>query len=146
MNRRLPGPGDGRGSAVPLVVVGLSIIGLLALAGIEAARFARSAARTQADAVAALHAADSGLDLYTAGAGPAAGPFSVVAEPGRADVVVLPLLQLPDSSLLVALRAEGRAPAGSSRPVIRRLGLLALLRPDGTRVRVSGSWRERLAP
>lgn len=135
---------DAAGSVMPLVLVGLATLAFLALAAYEATRFALGAARNQADAAAALHAADSGLDLYLGGAGPPDGPVVVDAPPGRATLSVLLLTRLPDSSRIVHVVSEGRAPAGVARPVVRRLQMLVRLDSTGDRHFVAGSWRERL--
>ncbi|MGD8497128.1 MAG: hypothetical protein PVF05_13215 [Gemmatimonadales bacterium] len=128
---------------LPLVLVGLTALGLLALAAFDTARFGRRAARAQADAAAALHAADSALELYLRGVGPTAGPLEITAEPGAATLTVLSLVDLEDGSVLAAVSAAGRAPAGATRPVTRRLEILARLDPSGVRERVAGSWAER---
>lgn len=132
-----------RGSVLPLVLVGLTALALLALAAFDAARFGRRAARVQVDAAAALHAADSALELYLRGVGPAAGPLEVTAEPGAATLTVVPLVYLEDGSRLVSVTAAGRAPSDAGRPVTRRLELLARLDASGARERVAGSWAER---
>ena len=135
---------DGRaGSVLPLVLVGLAAVGLLALAGYDSARFALSAARSQVAATHALHAADSGLELYVRGVGPAEGPLTIDAPPGRAVVTITGLAQLADSSRIVAVVSEGRARRGAARPVTRRLFLLVRIYDGGLRHRVPGSWRER---
>lgn len=132
-----------RGSVLPLVLVGVAALALLALAAFDAARFGRRAARVQADAAAALHAADSALELYLRGVGPAAGPLEITAEPGAATLTVVSLVHLPDGSVVAAVSAAGRAPDGAARPVTRRLEVLARLDPSGARERVVGSWAER---
>lgn len=137
-----PVPHDS-GSVLPLVLVGLATVWLLALAGFDAARFGLSAARNQVAATAALHAADSGLDLYIHGAGPPQGPLAIDAPPGRAVVTVVPLVLLPDSSRVVDVLSDGRAPQGALRPVVRRLAVLVRIDAAGIRHRVRGSWRER---
>lgn len=134
---------DVRGSVLPLVLVGLTALALLALAGFDAARFGRRAARAQADAAIALHAADSALELYLRGVGPAAGPLDVEAAPGAATLAVVQLVRLPDASSIRSVTAEGRAPAAAPRPVTRRLGLLVRIDTAGARHRVEGSWGER---
>lgn len=135
---------DDGGSVLPLVLIGLATLALLALSAYEATRFALTAARTQASAAAALHAADSGLELYLRGGGPASGTMVVEAAPGRATVSAVPLTRLADSSRIVQVVSEGRAPIGVARPVVRRLALLARLDSSGARHFVRGSWRERL--
>lgn len=134
---------DARGSVLPLVLVGLMALAALALAGFDAARFARRAARAQSDAAVALHAADSGLELYVRGAGPTTGPLEIEAAPGTATLSGIELVRLPDASSIVLVTAEGRAPAGAPRPVTRRLGLLVHVDASGARRRVRGSWGER---
>lgn len=131
------------GAVLPLVLVGLMAAGMLALAGYDAARFAVSAARHQAAATAALHAADSGLDLFLAGVGPSAGPLAVAAPPASALVSVVGLVELEDTSRIVTVISEGRMRAGLAPPVIRRTSLLARIDVDGQRHPVRGSWRER---
>jgi hypothetical protein len=125
------------------VLVGLAALGLLALAGYDSARFALSAARNQVAATAALHAADSGLDLYVRGVGPPEGPLAVEASPGSAVVSVVGLVALADSSRVVAVTSEGRARNSIAPPVIRRLVLLVRIDSTGQRHPVRGSWRER---
>ena len=137
-------PRDADGSILPLVLVGLAVLALLCLSAYEAARFALTAARARVAAAAALHAADSGLELYLHGAGPADGPFTIEASPGRATVTVVPLTRLADSSRIVEVVSVGRAPTGAPRPVVRRLGVLARLDSIGARHPVPGSRRERL--
>lgn len=137
-------PRDAEGSVLPLVLIGLTALALLCLSAYEAARFALAAARTQASAAAALHAADSGLEIYLRGGGPPNGPLIIEAPPGRATVSVVPFTRLPDSSRVVEVISVGRAPAGASRPVVRRLGVLARLDSIGSRQAVPGSRRERL--
>ena len=132
-----------RGAVLLLVVVGLMAAGMLALAGYDAARFAVSAARHQAAATAALHAADSGLDLFLAGAGPSAGPLAVDAPPASALVSVVGLVELEGGSRIVAVISAGRKRAGLAPPVLRRTSLLARIDVDGQRHGVPGSWRER---
>ena len=132
------------GVVLPLVLVGLAAVGLLALAGHDAARFGLSAARSQAAAAAALHAADSGLDLFLAGADPVDGPIAVDAPPAGAVVTVRQIVRLADSSRIVAVSSEGRARRGPAHEVTRRLCLLARIDTIGARNRVPGSWRERL--
>ncbi|HSM07990.1 MAG TPA: hypothetical protein VLA33_03105 [Gemmatimonadota bacterium] len=131
------------GAVLPLVLVGLMAAGILALAGYDAARFAVSAARHQAAATAALHAADSGLDLFLAGVGPSTGPLAVDAPPASAVVSVVGLVELEDASRIVAVISEGRMRAGLAPPVVRQTSLLARIAVDGQRSRVRGSWRER---
>ncbi len=142
-----PGASIGRrpehGAVLPLVLVGLMAAGMLALAGYDTARFAVSAARHQAAATAALHAADSGLDLFLAGAGSSAGPLAVDAPPARALVSVVGLVELEDASRIVAVISEGRMRAGLAPPVVRRTSVLARVDDEGQRHRVRGSWRER---
>lgn len=128
---------------LPLVLVGLMAAGMLALAGYDAARFAVSAARHQTAATAALHAADSGLDLFLAGGGPSAGPLVVDAPPATALVSVVGLVELADSSRIVAVISEGRMRVGLAPPVLRRTSRLARIGADGRRHEVRGSWRER---
>ncbi len=135
---------DASGSVLPLVLIGLATLALLALAAYETTRFALAAARSQAAAAVALHAADSGLELYLRGGGPAEGPMGVEARPGRATITVRPLTRLADSSRIVQVISEGRAPIGIARPVVRRLGVLVRLDSSGVRHPVPGSWRERL--
>lgn len=135
---------DVRGSVLPLVLVGLAALALLTLAGFDAARFGRRAARTQADAAVALHAADSALELFLRGAGPASGPLAVEAPPGVATLTVVHLVRLSDGSSILSITAEGRAPAADRHAVTRTLGLLVRIDPAGTRQRVHGSWGERL--
>lgn len=130
------------GSVLPLVVVGLAGVALLALAGWNTSRFALRAARTQVAATAAFHAAESGLALYVGGTGPLEGPLALEAPPGRAVVTVVELLQLADASRVVSLTAEGSAPRGVPRPVVRRIGLVVRVDTTGTRRPVPGSWRE----
>lgn len=137
------GRGPEQGAVLPLVLVGLMAAGMLALAGYDAARFAVSAARHQAAATAALHAADSGLDLFLAGAGSSAGPLAVDASPASALVSVVGLVELEDASRIVAVISEGRMRAGLAPPVVRRTSVLARVDDDGQRHRVRGSWRER---
>lgn len=132
-----------QGAVLPLVLVGLMAVGMLALAGYDAARFAVSAARHQVAATAALHAADSGLDLYLAGVGPSTGPLAVEAPPARALVSVVELVELEDASRIVAVISEGRMRTGLAPPVVRRTSLLARIPVAGQRQRVRGSWRER---
>lgn len=132
-----------RGAVLPLVLVGLMAAAMLALAGYDAARFAVSAARYQAAATAALHAADSGLDLFMAGVGPSAGPLAVDAPPASALVSVVGLVELDDAGRIVAVISEGRMRAGLAPPVVRRAAVLARIDVDGQRHGVSGSWRER---
>lgn len=132
------------GAVLPLVLVGLAAVGLLALAAHDSARFGLSAARSQAAATAALHAADSGLDLFVAGAEPVEGPIAVDAPPAEALVTVRQLVRLADSSSIVAVSSEGHARRGPAHEVTRRLGLLARVDTTGARHRVPGSWRERL--
>lgn len=132
-----------RGFVLPLVLLGLVTILMLALAGYDAARFGLAAARNQAAATAALHAADSGLELYLQGAGPAAGPLPIAAPPGSAVVRVTPLVSLGDSDVLIHVVSEGRAPEGTERPVVRRTAVVARIDDAGLRHRVHGSWRER---
>lgn len=132
-----------RGAVLPLVLVGLMAAGMLALAGYDAARFGVSAARHQAAATAALHAADSGLDLFVAGVGPSTGPLAVDAPPASALVSVVGLVDLEDASRIVAVISEGRMRAGLAPPVVRRTSLLARIDADGQRHGVPGSWRER---
>jgi hypothetical protein len=134
---------DVRGSVLPLVLVGLTALAMLALAGFDAARFARRAARAQSDAAVALHAADSGLDLYIRGIGPMTGQLEIEAAPGEATLSAIELVRLPDASSIVSVTAEGRAPAGAPRPVTRRLGVLVRVDAAGARRRVRGSWGER---
>lgn len=136
--------GDFRGSVLPLVLVGLTALAALALAGFDAARFARRAARAQSDAAVALHAADSALDLFLRGVGPAAGPLEIEATPGAATLTVVRLVRLPDASSIIAVTAVGRAPAAAPRPVTRRLGLLVRVDSTGARWGVRGSWGEQL--
>ena len=136
---------DAGGSVLPLVLVGLAVLALLCLAGYEAARFALAAARTQATAAAAMHAADSGLEIYLLGGGPAEGPLVVDAPPGQATVSVVPLTRLADSSRIVEVVSVGRAPTGASRPVVRRLAVLARIDSIGARHAVPGSRREGVA-
>lgn len=131
------------GSVLPLVLVGLAAAGLLAVAGYDSARFALSAARHQAAATVALHAADSGLDLYVAGTGPPDGPLAIDAPPASAVVSVVGLVQLEDGSRMVAVVSEGRAAAGPGPPVIRRVALLVRVDGAGQRHPARGSWRER---
>lgn len=131
------------GSVLPLVLVALVAIGVLALAGYETARFALQAARAQVAATAALHAADSGLDLYLRGVGPPAGPVEVEAPPGVARVTVVELAPLGDTARLVEVVAEGSARRGAGPPLTRRLRLLAVVDSAGGRRRVAGSWREQ---
>lgn len=130
------------GSTLPLVLVGLTALALLALAGFDSARFALQAARSQVWSTAALHAAESAVELYLAGAGPVDGPLEVEATPGRAALSVRTLVRLPDSTRIVALTAEGRAPSWSTRSAVRRVGVVAHLDPTGGRSRVSGSLAE----
>lgn len=132
-----------QGAVLPLVLVGLMAAGMLALAGYDAARFAVAAARHQAAATAALHAADSGLDLFLAGAGSGAGPLNVDAPPATARVSVVGLVELEDASWIVAVISEGRMRAGLAPPVVRRTSVLARIDVAGERYRVRGSWRER---
>ncbi|MFW6089584.1 MAG: hypothetical protein ACODAB_07515 [Gemmatimonadota bacterium] len=132
-----------RGAVLPFVLVGLMAAGLLALAGHDAARFALSAARHQTAATAALHAADSGLDLYLGGVGESAGPLAIDASPATAVVSVTELVRLNDASRIVAVVSEGRMRAGLAPPVARRTSVLARVDADGGRHRVPGSWRER---
>lgn len=136
---------DAAGSVLPLVLIGLATLALLALAAYETTRFALAAARSQAAAAAALHAADSGLELYLRGSGPEDGPLTLEAPPGRATVSVLPFTRMADSSRIVRVTSEGRAPAGAARPVVRQLQLLARIDSGGIRHPVPGSWRERLS-
>lgn len=143
MNAPVARPTDDRGFVLPLVLVGFITILMLALAGYDAARFGLAAARNQAAATAALHAADSGLELYLRGTGSAVGPLRVVAPPGSAEVTVTPLVSVGESDVLVRVVSEGRAPEGTARPVIRRTALLARIDEAGLRHRVPGSWRER---
>lgn len=131
-----------RGSVLPVVLVGLAALGLLALAAYDAARFARAAARNQVATTAALHAADSGLDLYVEGVGPPEGPLDVDAAPGSAIMSVVGLARLADSSIVVAVTSEGRARHGIGPTVIRRLRLVVRIDSAGKRQRVRGSWRE----
>ena len=137
--------GGERGSILPLVVVGLAVLALLSLSAYEAARFALDAARAQVAAAAALHAADSGLELYLRGGGPAEGPIVVDAPPGQATLSVVPFTRLADSSRIVEVVSVGRAPAGSSRPVVRRLAVLARIDSIGSRHALPGSRHERVA-
>lgn len=131
------------GSVLPLVLVGLAAAGMLAVAGYDSARFALSAARHQAAATVALHAADSGLDLFVAGVGPPEGPLAVEASPGSAAVSVVGLVGLEDASRIVEVVSEGRMRMGPGPPVTRRLGLLVRIDDTGQRHRIGGSWRER---
>lgn len=128
---------------LPLVLVGLAAAGLLAVAGYDSARFALSAARHQAAATVALHAADSGLDLFVAGAGSPDGPLAIDAPPARAVVSVVGLVHLEDGSRMVAVVSEGRAAAGPGPPVMRRVALLVRIDAAGQRHPARGSWRER---
>lgn len=130
------------GSVLPLVLLGMAGLALLALAGWDTSRFALRAARTQVAATAALHAAESGLDLYVGGTGPVEGPLALDAPPGRAEVTVVELLRLADASRVLSLTAEGSAPRGVPRPVVRRVGLLVRVDTTGARSPVPGSWRE----
>lgn len=136
-------PRPAKGAVLPLVLVGLMAAGMLALAGYDTARFAVSAARHQAAATTALHAADSGLDLFLAGAGPAAGPLVVDAAPASALVSVVGLVELDDASRIVAVISEGRMRVGLAPPVVRTASLLAHIDVAGQRHGVPGSWRER---
>jgi len=132
-----------QGSVLPLVLVGLAAAAMLAVAGYDSARFALSAARHQAAATVALHAADSGLDLFVAGVGLSEGPLAVDAPPGSAVVSVVGLVDLEDASRLVEVVSEGRMRTGAGPPVVRRLVLLVRIDDAGQRHRVHGSWRER---
>ncbi len=132
-----------QGAVLPLVLVGLMAAGMLALAGYDTARFAVSAARHQSAATAALHAADSGLDLFLAGVGPSEGPLAVDAPPASARVSVVGLVELEDASRIVAVISEGRMRAGLAPPVVRRASLIARIEVGGQRLGVPGSWRER---
>lgn len=131
-----------QGSVLPLVLVGLAAAAMLAVAGYDSARFALSAARHQAAATVALHAADSGLDLFVAGVGLSEG-LAVDAPPGSAVVSVVGLVDLEDASRLVEVVSEGRMRTGAGPPVVRRLVLLVRIDDAGQRHRVHGSWRER---
>lgn len=131
------------GSVLPAIVVGLAAIGLLAVAGFQSASFGRAAARAAMAAGAALHAADSGLEFYGAGGGPAVGAQGILAPPGRGDLVAERLVRLNDSSFVVLLRSEGTSPA--TGPSVGRRSLSRLFRVEGsTRTAVQGSWRERI--
>lgn len=130
------------GSVLPLVLVGLVAAGLLAVAGYDSARFALSAARHQAAATVALHAADSGIDLFVAGVGPPDGPLSIDASPASAVVSVVGLADLEDGSRIVTVASEGRAGVGPGPPLTRRVALLVRIDDAGQRHPVPGSWRE----
>ena len=136
---------DTGGSVLPLVLVGLAVLALLCLSAYEAARFALTAARTRAAAAVAWHAADSGLEIYLRGGGPAEGPLVIEAPPGQAIVSVVPFTRLTDSSRIVQVVSVGRAPAGPGRPVVRRLGALARIDSIGSRHAIPGSRHERMA-
>lgn len=131
-----------RGSVLPFVLVGLAVVACVAVAAYDASRFGLLAARSQADSVAALHAADSAVEAYAGGAGTILGSLSLLAEPGEATLTVQPLAWLPDSSRIVAVVAVGSAPRGAPRPMTRRIGLLVRVDSAGYREKVRGTWQE----
>lgn len=131
------------GSVLPAVLIALSAIALLGLAGYESAQFGNAAARASVAAGAALHAADSGLQMYSRGIGPVLGGQALVAAPGRGSAYAERLLQMTDSTLIVRVSVEGESPV-VGLPSGRRL-LSRLYRIDGAnRSAVPGSWRERI--
>lgn len=132
-----------QGAVLPLVLVGLAAAGLLAVAGYDSARFALAASRHQVASTTALHAAESGLELFVAGIGPSDGPLPVDASPANAVVSVVGLVDLEDGSRIVAVLSEGRMRTGLAPPVIRRTSLLVRIDGAGLRHKVRGSWRER---
>lgn len=134
---------DPAGSAIAAVLVGLVAIGLLAVAGFQSASFGRAASRAAVAAGAALHAADSGFDLYAEGIGPTLGTQAILAPPGLGTVVAERLVRLNDSTIVVLVRSDGMSPPSGA--AVGRRSLTRLFRVDASsRTVVRGTWRERM--
>lgn len=132
------------GSALTLVIAGIVVLSLLSFGGYETARRAQLAARSAADAAAALHGADDALGLYAAGRVSVTGSSVAIAAPASVDVTASPLARLPDGSILVLVLAASRAPTGLSSTARRTVHRVFRVDTLGVRTERAGTWRERI--